>query len=115
MIASSPIAILSTAHHTVKSKKATRNRVLDIEPSLGKGGKIPGEVGLAKLKIDAELFRDLSPQLNADARPGAVGVPDIEWRANGDADDKLLLWDWYGWQWRRKVLIKPLRSAHGQN
>ena len=28
MIASSPIAILSTAHHTVKSKKATRNRVL---------------------------------------------------------------------------------------
>jgi hypothetical protein len=87
----------------------------NIEPTLGKAGKISSEVGLAKLKIDTELFRDLSPQLDADARPRAVGVLDIEWRANGDADDKLLLWNCWDWQWRRKVLSGRLRSAHGQN
>src|ERR1700693_1288345 len=55
-----------------------------VEPSLSKPIKISAEVSLAKFEIELEFIGNLSPQFDADAGPGAVGVLNIEWGAGSD-------------------------------
>jgi uncharacterized membrane protein YqhA len=64
-----------------------------------------------------EIFKDAF-EIKADSPLDLLYVAAtiaLKWRTNGDADDKLLLWNCWDWQWRRKVLRRRLRSAHGQD